>query len=579
MLLDSKKSELLEMNEELKKLEERFYYEKSNLSLEKKIEGLKKDIAKLTGEISILEKITDLEKRYNNDEPIIYSYNDDGETDDILLTSNDVNYERAYFQQKSLLELEYAYYNKQPIKYNRGTVIAFGDDSYDEFYQKKKQELLNLEIDKRAKDSIKPYAGKHFKSDKISNPVKKEDTSEEFMPYMGGHFKPNDLDMEYAVFKKDGKLYVVGNFTSEWLRKNFDKLDCQLLKNSNIKEIILWTCIGYGVTPLDGMDINVELSKDGQLKIIGDVDAIEYHNNSISDEKKKGAHFSKNEDLSDKKEDDEKVSEDFEKDDSGLDIIPDMPDLEKGEDLSHGAEPISKNEDLSDKKEDDEKVSEDFEKDDSGVDIIPDMPDLEKGEDLSYGAEPMKSSIRKKVKRRRFLPSLAEKFKNLKTWQKALVVAGVIAVVGIGLFAVGTAITGGLNNVVENAGLVNSMSNQVSNTVGDMVNTTANSASALDFSSIGEGHTVFTNAYDAANNANGVISNQWFNSNPVDVFNTATHSYMGLTPEQLANPEFMAELAKDPNNALLFGNSISDPSGFVSLDDIIKEITKGGMMR
>ena len=533
MLLDSKKSELLEMNEELKKLEERFYYEKSNLSLEKKIEGLKKDIAKLTGEISILEKITDLEKRYNNDEPIIYSYNDDGETDDILLTSNDVNYERAYFQQKSLLELEYAYYNKQPIKYNRGTVIAFGDDSYDEFYQKKRQELLDLKIDKRAKDSIKPYVGKHFKSDigdKTSNLVKEEDISEEFMPYMGGYFKPNDLDMEYAVFKKDGALHVVGNFTSEWLRKNFDKLDCQLLKNSNIKEIILWNHINYGVTPLDGMNINVELSKDGQLKVIGDVDAIEYHNNSISDEKKKGAHFSKNEDLSDKKEDDEKVSEDFEKDDSGLDIIPDMPDLEKGEDLSHGA-------------------------------------------------EPMKSSIRKKVKRRRFLPSLAEKFKNLKTWQKALVVAGVIAVVGIGLFAVGTAITGGLNNVVENAGLVNSMSNQVSNTVGDMVNTTANSASALDFSSIGEGHTVFTNAYDAANNANGVISNQWFNNNPVDVFNTATHSYMGLTPEQLANPEFMAELAKDPNNALLFGNGISDPSGFVPLDDVIKEVTTSGMMK
>ena len=533
MLLDSKKSELLEMNEELKKLESRFYYEKSNLNLEKKIEGLKKDITKLTGEISILEKIADLEKRYNNDEPIIYSYNDNGEIDDIMLTSNDVNYERAYFQQKSLLELEYAYYNKQPIKYNRGTVIAFGDDSYDEFYQKKRQELLDLKIDKRAKDSIKPYVGKHFKSDigdKTSNLVKEEDISEEFMPYMGGYFKPNDLDMEYAVFKKDGALHVVGNFTSEWLRKNFDKLDSQLLKGSHIKEINLWNCIGYGVTPLDGMDINVELSKDGQLKIIGDVDAVEYHNNSISDEKKKGAHFPKNKDLSDKNEDDEKVSEDFEKDDSGLDIIPDMPDLEKGEDLSPGAESI-------------------------------------------------KSSTRKKVKRRRFLSGLFEKFKDLKTWQKALVVAGGIAVVGIGIFAIGTAITGGLNNMAENAGLVNSMSNQVSNTVGDMVNTTANSASALDFSSIGEGHTVFTNAYDAANNANGVISNQWFNNNPVDVFNTATHSYMGLTPEQLANPEFMAELAKDPNNALLFGNGISDPSGFVPLDDVIKEVTNGGMMK
>ena len=319
MLLDSKKSKLLEMNEELKKLEERFYYEKSNLSLEKKIEELKKDITKLTGEISILEKIADLEKRHNNDEPIIYSYNDNGEIDDIMLTSNDVNYERAYFQQKSLLELEYAYYNKQPIKYNRGTVIAFGDDSYDEFYQNKKQELLDLEIDKRAKDSIKPYVGKHFKSDigdKTSDPVKEEDTSEEFMPYMGGYFKPNDLDMEYAVFKKNGELYVVGNFTSEWLRKNFYKLDSQLLKAGNIKGINLWNDIGYGITSLDGMDISVELSKDGQLKIIGDVDAVEYHNNSISDEKKKGAHFPKNKDLSATNEHDENVADDFEKDDS-----------------------------------------------------------------------------------------------------------------------------------------------------------------------------------------------------------------------------------------------------------------------
>ena len=538
MLLDSKKSELLEMNEELKKLEAKFYYEKSNLSLEKKIEGLKKDIAKLTGEISILEKITDLEKRYNNDEPIIYSYNDNGETDDILLTSNDVNYERAYFQQKSLLELEYAYYNKQPIKYNRGTVIAFGDDSYDEFYQKKKQELLNLEIDKRAKDSIKPYAGKHFKSDKISNPVKKEDTSEEFMPYMGGYFKPNDLDMEYAVFKKDGELHVVGNFTSDWLRDNYNQVVGDFINDKDITSIKLWNRLEKGDTPLDGFDVKVRVNNDGSIKVIGNVDNLEYHNQILDNdlgERKEGKHF--------KDVDTEVMSEDAQnkKDDSGLEIIP---------------------------KEVDE------EKDMSGLDIIPNSPDFA---NLSSGAEKVEPVKGRKITRKEAKPSLIkrgiEKFKGLKKWQKIAIVAGVIAVVGVGVFVVGPQIANLINNLMNPENV--NVANQVTQVTSSVQDTATQAAQSIDYSSIGgAGHTVFSNAADAANNVNGAISNQWFSNNPIDVFNTATNSYMGLTPDQLSDPNLLAELAKDPNNAMLFGNSMSDPSGFIGLDDVVNTVTK-----
>ena len=39
-------------------------------------------------------------------------------------------------------------------------------------------------------------------------------------------------------------------------------------------------------------------------------------------------------------------------------------------------------------------------------------------------------------------------------------------------------------------------------------------------------------------------------------------------------PSFMAQLAKDPNNAVLFGNSMADPSGFVGLDDVVNTVTK-----
>lgn len=522
MPLDSKKHELNEMQEELKNLESRFRFEKNNLDLERKIDLLKKDIAQLGGEISILEKKADLEKRYDNKEPIIYSYNDNGETDDILLTSNDVNYERAYFQQKSLLDLEYDHYNKQPIKYNRGTVVYFDDSKYEELYNKKKQELLDLKIDERAKDSIKPYQGKHFKTVDDSNLGEntKEDNKKVESTYFGGHFKPNNLDMEYAVFKKDGVLNVVGNFTNEWISENLDQLKGNLVKDSNIKEINLWNKIGYGKTPLDGMDIDVELSKDGELKIIGDVDEVEYHNNSLSDEKKAGAHFKADSDTRDN-------SDEPGRDYSGLDVMPPMKDVEA----------------------------------------------------VKQGAQSMKPG-RKKVNNRKKSIKLLEKFKNLKTWQKALIVAGAIALVGVGIFAIGTAITNGFNgaeqiNAMNNmSDQVNNMLNQAPSSVNDAVNVATNSAPSLDFSSIGEGHTVFTNAYDAASNTNGVISNQFFNGNPVDVFNTATHSYMGLTPEQLANPDFMAELAKDPNNALLFGNSVSDPSGFIGLDDVINEVTK-----
>ena len=81
------------------------------------------------------------------------------------------------------------------------------------------------------------------------------------------------------------------------------------------------------------------------------------------------------------------------------------------------------------------------------------------------------------------------------------------------------------------------------------------------------------------NNVNGVISNEWFNNNPIDVFNTATNSYMGLTQEQLNDSSFMAELAKDSNNVLLLGDSMKSPSGFVKLSDVVSEVSKSGLIK
>ena len=141
--------------------------------------------------------------------------------------------------------------------------------------------------------------------------------------------------------------------------------------------------------------------------------------------------------------------------------------------------------------------------------------------------------------------------------------------------ALGPQIINGVNHLFnpENVNEVNQTAQTISSSsITDIASQTMQS---IDYSSMGgAGHTVFTNAADAASNANSVVSNEWFSNNPIDVFNTATNSYMGLTPEQLNDPNFMAELAKDPNNAMLFGNSISDASGFVGLDDVVNQATK-----
>ncbi len=213
-------------------------------------------------------------------------------------------------------------------------------------------------------------------------------------------------------------------------------------------------------------------------------------------------------------------------------------------------------------------------KDDSGLDIVPE--DYLNNIKNSIVIPPKKVTVEEKpVKRkvtRKKSTTLKEKWKNLSTKKKALIIAGIIATVGIGVFVAGPHIIAGISAILNSGATQADTVNQTVNLIGDTV---TSAGPNLDYSSISEGHTVFSNAYDAVNNVNGLTSNEWFNSNPIDVFNTATNSYMGLTPEQLNDPTFMAELAKDPNNSLLLGNSISDPSGFVGLDEVVK----GGMSR
>lgn len=534
MNLDTKITQLQRMRNNLDDLKRREKSSPDDSFLHKKIILFETAEKKLSGEVDILKKIDALDKKYKNHEPINFTLNGGSYFDDILLSFNDVNYDLAYKQQRRLLELELAHYNGVSIG-----GYDFGTTDYESAYKTNKKKLLNMDIDsspqKNKAKNQSDVRGLRFKKDLDGNNIKsnyngggkhfKEDTNNldsvsSYNPYVGGkHFKADQLDSPYVIFVKDGYLYVVGNFTSDFLNKNFALLETKLL-NENIKKVRLINDLNFGVNNISGIDNKIKVTRDGDVEILGDVDMIEYHNSL--DEKKENLEIIK------------RSLDNEVKDNSGLDVLPNPEDYM------------------------------DYSKDMSGLDKMGDIPELN---DLEKEVEPVEKG--RKIQRKKNF-SLIEKWKGLKKWQKAAVIAGVIAVVGVGVsIAFGPQIMDGINHLL-NADNTNTVNNVVS-TVHD---TMANTSSSLDYSSIGEGQTVFTNAYDAANNMNGVVSNEWFSNNPLDVFNTATNSYMGLTPEQLNDPSFMAELAKDPNNALLFGNSIAEPSGFIGLDDVVNTVTK-----
>ena len=389
--------------------------------------------------------------------------------------------------------------------------------------------------------TVKPKViqGKKLSDFKETKSKKIDEKNSFGITYIGGkHFRPNNLNSEYAVFKKDGYIHVVGNFTSDWLRDNYIQLVGDMANDKDIKSIKLWNRLENGDTPLDGFDAKVRVNNNGNIEIIGNVDNLEYHNQFLGNdlgERKEGKHF---------------------KSTVTSDISDDVQDKENVSSLNS----ISK--------------IEDDEKDMSGLDVIPDGSDFV---DLSNGAEEMVPVRGRKITRKKAKPSLIkrgiEKFKGLKNWQKVAIVAGVIVIVGVGVFVVGPQIMNGINHLLNPENV--NVANQVTQATATVQDTASQVSQSIDYSSMGgAGHTVFSNAADAANNVNGVVSNQWFSNNPVDVFNTATNSYMGLTPDQLNDPNLLAELAKDPNNTMLFGNSISDPSGFIGLDDVVNTVTK-----
>ena len=286
MNLESKQRELSEMEEELARLNKRALKEPDNLNLSRVIVSLENDITKLSSEIEILKKMADLERKYTNKEDIPLDFIDNVN----YISYNDSNYEKAYLQQKRLLELEYNYFNHNSFNYD-GNVVNFGNDIYDEVYNKLKKDVLLNDVkdghfnDDKLNKSSNEYVGKHFKQ--------KEDLKEyegkHFKRPEGKHFKNDtveekkDLNFPYVEFVKDGYGYIVGNFTREYLNQNYEALNLKIL-NQDIKKIKLINNLSSEPKSVDGLDgVTVRTLENGNIEVLGDVLHLENHN--FSDEK------------------------------------------------------------------------------------------------------------------------------------------------------------------------------------------------------------------------------------------------------------------------------------------------------
>ena len=88
------------------------------------------------------------------------------------------------------------------------------------------------------------------------------------------------------------------------------------------------------------------------------------------------------------------------------------------------------------------------------------------------------------------------------------------------------------------------------------------------------GDTVYSTAFDAVKGLSRLEANEWFNDTPVDVYNTDQKAYMNLNAQELNDMELLSNLAQDPNNVMLFGQSKNEPSGFVPLNEVIDKLIK-----
>lgn len=168
-----------------------------------------------------------------------------------------------------------------------------------------------------------------------------------------------------------------------------------------------------------------------------------------------------------------------------------------------------------------------------------------------------------------------------KNWKKIVLGVATLAVVattGLGISYVVRSFNSPEQEVTQSRE-IESQEHRISDSVKSQVEETNNNDN-IDYQSVvndvaNSGLNVYSDAYSATSRTNGQTANQWFQyDSPIGVYNTATHSYQNLTADQLASLDALEALAQDPNNAVLFGESMQNASGFMNAQDLIQSIQK-----
>lgn len=399
-----------------------------------------------------------------------------------------------------------------------------------------------------------------------------------------------DIDKKYVIAKKDGITIIIG---TDITKDDIKHMKSPILEEAkrNKDRIVFSRCNEVGLCRVKG--ILVEVHEDGTIGIGGDVQKIEFHN---QDEVYRPQVNEKRQSIS------SVVDElfDCERDNNIGKIMklfknnnPSLIWREIGKRISEGKLSVKEflrfrdylidNYDVSLIISDNVLLNDDYKKLSEKYKNV----EYQDSEYVSENLDDLTTVLPKDAKRvkvRKEKKSLMERFKELKTWKKVAIVAGLsiagIAIIGTGVYhlvpGVKPMIDGFIQNINPNH--VNDAVSQVADSVRQTTTDAASqtSSASVDYSFLKHGHTIFGDAFSAVSGHNPQIASSWFNNNPLDVFNTATNQFMHLTSEQLHDAEFLKTLAGDPNNAVLFGKDMANPDGFVSLADIASEIVKGG---
>ena len=177
---------------------------------------------------------------------------------------------------------------------------------------------------------------------------------------------------------------------------------------------------------------------------------------------------------------------------------------------------------------------------------------------------------------------MKEKLKRIvkNNWQRV-----VMGLVGLGVLASGAlGIVSVINNMPENAvqqtNTITTEKHQISDEAKDKVQESQDEVANVNYQSVvndvaNSGLDVYSDAYSATSRTNGQDANEWFQyGSPIAVYNTASHSYQDLTPEMLDSLDALKALANDPNNAVLFGESMQNASGFMNAQDLVANMQK-----